>query len=159
MNNLSAEIRPAVREDRPMIERLVHDAYAKYIARIGKPPGPMLDDYARRIAAGEVWVLTEADAIAGVLVLVPQPDHLLLDNIAVAPNRQGRGYGRRLLDFADAQAQHLGLSELRLYTHQKMHENLVLYRANGWTEYARASEAGYDRVFMLKRLPEASGDR
>jgi len=148
--NSATEIRLAVATDQSAIEHIVRDAYAKYIPRIGKPPGPMLDDYALRIAAGEAWVLTEAGAIAGVLVLVPEPDHLLLDNIAVASDRQGRGYGRRLLAFADAEATRRGYRELRLYTHEKMHENLAIYSAHGWQEYARANEGGYDRVFMRK---------
>ena len=32
-------------------------AYVHYVERIGKPPGPMLDDYAALIAAGAVHVL------------------------------------------------------------------------------------------------------
>jgi GNAT superfamily N-acetyltransferase len=119
----------------------------------------MLDDYARRITEGQAWVLTEAGALVGVLVLVAEPDHLLLDNIAVAPDRQGRGYGRRLLAFADGEAARRGYPELRLYTHEKMHENLAIYRAHGWEEYARANEAGYDRVFMRKRLTGDGSDR
>lgn len=157
MNDPQSEIRLAIADDLPAVEQIVRDAYAKYIARIGKPPGPMRDDYARRIANREAWVLTEAGAITGVLVLVPEPDHLLLDNIAVAPDRQGRGYGRRLLAFADAEAARRGYSELRLYTNEKMHENLAIYRAHGWQEYARAKEAGYDRVFMRKRLTDVVG--
>jgi hypothetical protein len=39
-------IRPADAADLPEVERIVRDSYSKYIARIGKPPGPMLDDYA-----------------------------------------------------------------------------------------------------------------
>ena len=157
MNSLT-EIRLAVATDQPALEQVVRDAYAKYIPRIGKPPGPMLDDYARRIADRQVWVLTEAEAITGMLVLVPEPEHLLLDNIAVASDRQGRGYGRRLLAFAEAEAVRRGYSELRLYTHEKMYENLVIYRAHGWQEYARANEAGYDRVFMRKLAVRVPSD-
>jgi GNAT superfamily N-acetyltransferase len=158
VNGVPAEIRLAVEADRPAIERIVHDAYAKYIPRIGKPPGPMLDDYAQRIITGQAWVLAEAGAIVGVLVLVPEPDYLLLDNIAVASDQQGRGYGRRLLAFADDEAVRRGYRELRLYTHEKMHENLAIYRAHGWEEYARANEAGYDRIFMVKRLTGVASD-
>jgi GNAT superfamily N-acetyltransferase len=159
MNSPAAEIRLAVEGDRSTVEQIVHDSYRKYIPRIGKPPGPMLDDYARRIEASEAWVLTDAGTIAGVMVLVAQPEYLLLDNIAVAPDRQGRGYGRQLLDFADAEALRRGYRELRLYTHQKMYENLAIYGAHGWQEHARASEAGYDRVFMRKHLPTKPTDR
>lgn len=144
-------IRQARPADRSAIEDTIREAYEIYIPRIGKPPGPMLDDYAARIAAGETWVLDE-NGIVGVLVLVGQPDHLLLDNIAVAPAHQGHGYGRRLLAFAEGEARRRGYSRLRLYTHALMHENLMLYRAQGWHEYARARQAGYDRVFMEKPL-------
>lgn len=144
-------IRPALPADRAAIERIVRAAYATYIPRIGKPPAPMLDDYAARIAAGEVWVLTDEHLI-GVLVLIAQPDHLLLDNIAVAPDHQGRGHGRQLLGFAEAEARRRGYVMLRLYTHALMHENRALYRAQGWREYASGSQSGYDRVFLEKRL-------
>ncbi len=146
-------IRPAASADRPAVERIVHDAYAHYISRIGKPPGPMLDDYAARITAGEVWVLADEAGVAGVLVLIPAADYLLLDNIAVAPARQRRGYGKMLLGFAEAEAAGRGYGELRLYTHALMHENIAIYRAQGWQEYARGRDGGYDRVFMRKRLP------
>jgi GNAT superfamily N-acetyltransferase len=143
-------IRRAVVADVPTIERIVHDAYMKYVDRIGKPPGPMLDDYAARVAAGEVSVCARGDGIAGILVLEPAADHLLLDNIAVAPAWQGRGVGRLLLDFADAEARRVGHAELRLYTHVLMHENIALYTKLGWLEYGRGEQAGFQRVFMRK---------
>ncbi|MGH7152796.1 MAG: GNAT family N-acetyltransferase, partial [Acetobacteraceae bacterium] len=154
----STLVRPALPADRTAIEQIVHDAYAMYIPRIGKPPGPIFDDYAARIAAGQTWVLDDGGPI-GVLVLIAEPDHLLLDNIAVAPQLQGHGHGLRLLGFADAEAGRRGYSVLRLYTHLLMHENLALYAAQGWREYARASQSGYDRVFMEKRLTGAPPSR
>jgi GNAT superfamily N-acetyltransferase len=145
-------VRPAVAADVPAIERIVHDAYVKYVARIGKPPGPMLDDYAARVAAGEVSVCADGEEIAGILVLEPAADHLLLDNIAVAPAWQGRGVGRLLLDFADHQARGAGHAELRLYTHVLMHENIALYARLGWQETGRGEQAGFQRVFMRKAV-------
>src|SRR5215469_14057646 len=93
-------IRAATAGDVSAIALIVDQAYRHYIPRIGKPPGPMLDDYAARVAEGAVWVLEEAAVIAAIVVLRPAPDYLLLDNIAVAPERQGSGLGRRLLAFA-----------------------------------------------------------
>jgi GNAT superfamily N-acetyltransferase len=146
-------IRCARPEDRAAVEAIVHTAYAVYVDRIGRPPGPMLDDYARLIADGAVSVFEDADRMmAAIIVLVPQPDHLLLDNIAVRPDRQGRGLGRRLVEFAENEARRLGYVELRLYTHQKMTENIALYTRLGFVETGRGHQAGYDRVFMTKRL-------
>jgi len=58
-------------------------------------------------------------------VLLPEPNYLLLDNIAVSAARQGLGLGRRLLAFAEAEALRRGYREIRLYTHQTMVENSV----------------------------------
>ena len=112
----------------------------------------MLDDYAARVPEGVVWVLAEGAAVAGIIVLLPTTDCLLLDNIAVSPTHQGLGLGRRLLVFAEAEALRRGYSEIRLYTHQTMVENQRLYASIGYEETGRGTEAGYDRVFMSKQL-------
>jgi ribosomal protein S18 acetylase RimI-like enzyme len=145
-------IRAATAADVPAIADIADQAYRHYIARIGKPPGPMLDDYAARVSEGVVWVLEEGAVIAGIIVLLPTTDYLLLDNIAVSPARQGLGLGRRLLAFAEAEALRRGYCEIRLYTHQTMIENQGLYISIGYEETGRGTEAGYDRVFMRKQL-------
>jgi GNAT superfamily N-acetyltransferase len=147
-------IRPATAADVDAISEIVDQAYRHYISRMGMPPGPMLDDYAARVAEGTVWVLEEADVIAALVVLLPAPDYLLLDNIAVMPARQGFGFGRRLLAFAEAEALRRGYREIRLYTHQTMVENQRLYASIGYQETGHGTEAGYDRVFMRKCLCE-----
>jgi ribosomal protein S18 acetylase RimI-like enzyme len=144
-------IRAATAADVASVAAIVDEAYRHYIARIGKPPGPMLDDYAARVAEGSVWVLEEGAGIAAIVVLLPGPDYLLLDNIAVSPARQGLGLGRRLLAFAEAEAVRRGYREIRLYTNQAMVENQRLYASIGYEEIGRGAEAGYDRVFMRKR--------
>jgi ribosomal protein S18 acetylase RimI-like enzyme len=139
--------------DRAAVEAVVHAAYAPYVERIGKAPGPMLDDYEKRIAEGSVSVLEGADGvISAIIVLLPHGDHMLLDNIAVRPEAQGQGLGRRLVAFGESEARRRGFAELRLYTHQKMTENIALYRRLGFVETGRGREDGYDRVFMAKRL-------
>ena len=146
-------LRTARPEDRVAVEAIVIAAYSIYVERIGKPPGPMLDDYAGLIAAGAVSVLEDPDgAVAAILVLLPKPDHLLLDNIAAHPDRQGRGLGRRLIAFAESEARRRGYAELRLYTHETMTENIALYTRLGFRETGRGQEAGYNRVFMTKPI-------
>src|ERR1700736_5095597 len=111
-------IRAATAADVPAVTEIVDQAYRHYIARMGKLPGPMLDDYAARVLEGVVWVLEEGTDITGIIVLLPMADYLLLDNIAISPARQGLGLGRRLLAFAEAEALRRGYREIRLYTHQ-----------------------------------------
>jgi ribosomal protein S18 acetylase RimI-like enzyme len=148
-------IRRAGPHDRAAIEAIVAAAYAKYVVRIDQPPGPMLDDYAALIEAGAIDVWAEPDgAVTALIVLLPQSDHLLLDNIAVRPDRQRQGLGRRLMGFAEGEARRLGHVELRLYTHQTMTENIALYRRLGFVETGRGRQGGYERVFMTKRLAD-----
>ena len=132
-------IRAAIAADVPAIAQIVDHAYRHYIARIGKPPGPMLEDYAARVSEGVVWVLEEDVVVVAIIVLLPAPNYLLLDNIAVSLNRQGLGLGRRLLEFAETEALRRGYREIRLYTHQTMVENQRLYASIGYEETGRGA--------------------
>jgi GNAT superfamily N-acetyltransferase len=107
-------------------------------------------DYAEAVSAGQVWVALVDDLIAGLAVLVPQEDHLLLDNIAVVPPSQGQGIGGRLLALAEEHTRRLGLPEVRLYTNEAMTENLAYYPRHGYVESHRAEQDGFRRVFFRK---------
>lgn len=150
---MTEAIRLAEPRDRPAVEALVRAAYGHYVARIGATPGPMRDDYGALIAAGRVRVVDrDAGGLAGLLVLIPQPDAMLLDNVAVAPEAQGKGLGRRLIAFAEQAARAAGYAVVRLYTHETMVENIALYGRLGFRETRRATELGLRRVYMEKRL-------
>jgi ribosomal protein S18 acetylase RimI-like enzyme len=146
------KIRPARVEDTTAISECVTAAYKTYIARLGKPPRPMLDDYKDVIQQHRVFVLTEATRIIGILVLVIQKQTLLVDNVAVHPDHQGRGYGRRLMALAEEEARRLGFTAITLYTNERMIENIELYKKLGYRELGRKTEQGYDRVYMQKSL-------
>ncbi|MDN5851795.1 MAG: GNAT family N-acetyltransferase [Actinomycetia bacterium] len=135
-----------------MLGDLVRAAYEHYVERIGVEPAPMHADYAALVEQGLVWVAADDAAVLGLVVLLPQRDHLLLDNIAVGPSAQGRGIGRTLLEFADNQARELGYAEVRLYTNEHMTENLAFYPRHGYVETERAIVDGYGRVFLTKHL-------
>ena len=151
-------IRPARAADIPRIAAIVRAAYEKYIPRMGKKPGPMLDDYAARVAEGAAWVLEADGGVAGLLVLLPEADHILLDNVAVDPQFAGRGIGRALIEFAEAETRRRGFAEIRLYTHETMTENIAMYPRLGYEETHRAEQAGYQRVFMRKKLTPLAGN-
>ena len=144
------ELRLAVPADVSEVAALVDRAYTGYIVRIGRKPGPMLDDYAALIAGGLVRVLCRDGRICGVLVLIEKDDHLLLDNAAVAPEAQGLGIGRRLVEAAEEVARNLGYATVRLYTHETMVENVALYEHLGFAVTHRATERGFDRIYMSK---------
>lgn len=149
---MSQPIRAATPADLADVERIVKEAYTHYIARIGREPGPMLDDYDELIAQGRVRVIERDGAVLGILVLIPQADAMLLDNIAVSPQAQGLGLGRLLLEHAEEAARASGYRAVRLYTHEKMTENIALYTRIGYAETHRIEEKGLRRVYMLKPL-------
>jgi ribosomal protein S18 acetylase RimI-like enzyme len=144
--------RRAVLADRQAIEEIVRQAYSPYISRIGRQPGPMSDDYEILIRKGNVYVVEREGTIQGILVLVPEKDSMLLDNVAVAPSAKGTGIGRSLLEYAERVARSAGYRIIRLYTHETMAENIALYSRIGYTETHRAEEKGLKRVFMVKHL-------
>ena len=110
----------------------------------------MLDDYEQLIRDGRVHVIEHDGKVQGVLVLIPQEDALLLDNVAVSPAAQGLGLGRRMLQFAEAAAADAGYRFIRLYTNEAMTENLELYTRTGYSETHRVEEKGLRRVYMTK---------
>jgi GNAT superfamily N-acetyltransferase len=145
-------IRAARTNEAPRVRDVVLAAYQHYVPVIGRPPAPMLDDYWSRIEAGQVWVLDDEGALAGVLVLEDGPDCFLLDNIAVRPDRQGLGLGRMLLDFTEAEAVRRGWKAVTLYTNALMVKNIAIYAGRGYVERERRTEKGFERVYMEKRL-------
>ena len=145
-------IRPARPDEATWVRALVRRAYTLYIPRMGKEPAPMLADYGTLIAAGQVHVLEEGREAIAAIVIYPKDDALFIENIAVDPIAQGKGYGRALLDFAEQEARRLGLEALRLYTNAAMTENLAYYPGRGFRETGRREEEGYKRVFFEKRV-------
>ena len=109
-------------------------------------------DYDAAVARGDTWVADDGGQIVGLLILVPGDDHVLVENVAVDPGRQGEGIGRALLAFGEQRAAELGVSEMRLYTHVLMTENQALYARLGYVEVERRTVEGRTGVFMSKRL-------
>jgi len=150
-------LRPARADEAEAMRALVRAAYAHYVPRMGREPAPMGDDYAARIAAGQAWLLEQGGVAIGALVLEDTAEGLLLDNIAVAEAARGKGHGRAMIGFAEAETLRRGQSRLWLYTNEKMVENIALYTRLGFRETHREQQAGFARVFMEKPLAGKTG--
>jgi len=135
-----------------VLGEIVERAYGIYIERIGRRPAPMDDDYAEKLREGDVFVADDGGDVVGLVVLLVAQDHLLIENIAVDPEHQGRGIGRSLMAHAETYAGERRIPELRLYTNAAMSENLALYAHLGYSEDGRRVENGFERVFLSKRL-------
>ena len=86
-------------------------AYSAYLPVLGALPLPVDADHAADIAQGQVWLVRDGDADAGLMMLVAGPDHLMIESLAVLPACQGRGLGRWMLGFAERLARQAGLPE------------------------------------------------
>ena len=149
---MSNALRLATPEDRSAVEAIVEAAYSHYIERLGRKPGPMLDDYGALITAGRVRVMDCDGELKGLLVLIPEADAMLLDNVAVHPSAQGTGLGRQMMLFAEQAAREAGYKATRLYTNVVMTENITTYTRAGYVETHRGVEKGLHRVYMTKSL-------
>ena len=150
-------IRLARQEDAAAVSALVDAAFGIYIPRLGRKPLPMLEDYVALISKGIVHVLEENGVIDGLVVLIPEDGAMMLSNIAVRPDAQGRGLGRLLLNFAEAKARGDGYEAIRLYTNEVMIENLAIYEHCGYAEIHRTEDVistslSSRRVYMAKQL-------
>ncbi len=114
----------------------------------------MTADYDAAVRNHVVDVLRLDGKMAALIEMKPEPDHLLVVNVAVSPDHQGQGYGRALLTHAEEFARSLGLRELRLYTSVYLTENVRLYERVGY-KVDREEEASLHLgvfVHMSKRL-------
>ncbi len=152
------QIRPAQNPDVAALHDIVERAYGIYVDRIGRRPAPMDDDYAEKVRGADVFVAVEDGEIIGLVVLLVAEDHLLVENIAIAPGRQGEGVGRALMAHAEAYANERRIPELRLYTNAAMTENLAFYPRIGYREIDRRAEDGFSRVYFSKRPRPKPGE-
>jgi N-acetylglutamate synthase-like GNAT family acetyltransferase len=147
------ELRRATPADAKVVRELSRAAYAKWVPLIGREPLPMTADYHRAIAQHFIDLLEKDGQLVALIEMIPQQDHLLIENIAVRPDQQGKGLGDRLLQHAEGIGRSLGLEEIRLYTNSAFTSNIAFYAKRGYEEYQRGTIVlGTTTVFMRKRI-------
>lgn len=152
MSGQACQIKRADSHHLAAVRAIAEEAYEPYIARIGKRPAPMDTDFAEQIRRGTVFVAVAEGAVDGFIITFARALDQFIENIAVASSARNSGVGYRLMAFAEMQAKEHGKTHLRLYTNEKMGESLTYYRALGFQETERREEAGFQRVYMEKRL-------
>jgi len=136
--------------DTGAITALTREAYAKWVALIGREPLPMTVDYAEAVKTHRFDLLFVGDDLTALIETVPRDDWLLIENVAVLPAFQRRGYGVRLLKLAEALTAEAGLRGTRLYTNQRFTANLALYASLGYRVEREAPHNGGVTVHMAK---------
>jgi len=79
-------------------------------------------------------------------------DDLLIENVAVAPDFQRRGFGRTLIAHAEEIAAQAERARVRLYTNSRFEENLRLYASLGYVVERKELLNGGVAVHMVKQI-------
>lgn len=110
----------------------------------------MTADYAEAVQRHRIDLLYLDGKLAALIEMIPEADHLLVENVAVSPAFQGRHLGRRLMAHAERVAASLGHSEIRLYTNKLFAENVRLYLKLGYKVDREEAFKGGFAVHMSK---------
>lgn len=145
--------RKATSEDADMVRHLVRAAYAKWEPVIGREPLPMAADYDRAVKDHDIDMLYSGEVLVGVIETVLHPDHLWIENVAVLPEAQGKGFGKKLLAHAEEKALQSACREIRLLTNEAFTANVELYQRVGFViDKCEPFHLGGITVYMSKEL-------
>jgi GNAT superfamily N-acetyltransferase len=139
---------------------LIMQAFA-YMDDVIDPPSSahrLTPETLARKAEDEIcYIARDGGRIIGCIFCKPEaPDCLYVGKLAVSPEVQGRGLGRKLLAAAEAEARHRGLPALRLETRIELTGNHATFLAWGFARTAEKSHPGYARTtFIEMRKPLA----
>lgn len=92
---------------------------------------------------GRLWVIDEAGALIGYLVLGLgfslefRGRDAFVDELYVVPSHRGRGLGKQALALAEATCRELGVRALHLEVERGNEEALGLYRKTGFVDHDR----------------------
>ena len=138
--------------DAAAVRALTRAAYAKWVPLIGREPKPMGADYEEAVVRDRIDLLYVDGVLAALIQLIEEPGCLLVENVAVSPDFQGRGLGKRMMAHAETVAADLGLTKMRLYTNKAFAENIALYLNLGYRLDGEEVLVNGVRVDMSKAL-------
>jgi len=117
------------------------------------------NSFADSLAAGHAcWLMRDADVPVGYAVVLGVLDEAHLLNISVVRAAQGRGLGRRLLDYLLSVAFRAGVRQFFLEVRPSNLPALALYRRAGFVEIGRRkgyypSPGGREDAIVMKLEP------
>lgn len=168
-----SSIRPARRGDLPQlreIERRAGEAFRVFgLDAVADDEPPSLDVLCGYVGSGRAWVAVGPDdRPLGYLILDDVDGNAHIEQVSVAPEHQGRGFGRALIGTAEGWARAHARAGLTLSTFDEIPWNRLLYEHLGFRVMAedelgpglaalRAREAAHGlgpqgRVMMCRQV-------
>jgi GNAT superfamily N-acetyltransferase len=96
------------------------------------------------------FIAKDGRSLVGCIFLKLEPGCLYVGKLAVAPDRQGKGIGRRLLDVAEALAWEHGMPALRLETCIELVANHAGFARWGFQKTGENSHPGFARITSIE---------
>jgi ribosomal protein S18 acetylase RimI-like enzyme len=148
----TVELVQASQGDAAAIRKLTREAYARWVPLIGREPKPMTADYDEAVRQHRFDLLYVNGELAALIETIGGPGHLLIENVAVSPSFQGKGYGQLLMAHAETLAASSNFREVRLYTNKLFVENVQLYLRLGYRVDREEEVKGGTAVHMSKQV-------
>jgi GNAT superfamily N-acetyltransferase len=149
---MSETIRIATRDDVEAVTALTRSAYSKWMPLLGREPLPMRADHAVHIRNHRADLLFVGQDLVALVETIQRNEDVLIENVAVDPGFQKRGYGRRMVAHAEQLATTAGLGIVRLYTNAMFEENLRFYASLGYEIERKEALNGGVAIHMLKSI-------
>ncbi len=137
------------------VQRAAFVSEAQLYGSTDTPPlTQTLEQLDAELVDADGWVARRRGRLVGVIRTRQHDGVLLIGRIAIAPDQQGHGIGRRLLETAESAS---GADVAELFTGSLSEGNLRLYRDCGYRESERIDQGdGTAQVFLRKDLRRAS---
>lgn len=145
-------IRVATISDAEAVAALTRAAYARWVPVIGRKPLPMKVDHAAFIRDHRADLLFAGPDLVALVETIQRENDILIENVAVEPHFQKRGYGRKMVAYAEQLAVQAGVGIVRLYTNSLFKENLRLYASLGYEIEREEARNGGVAIYMFKRV-------
>jgi GNAT superfamily N-acetyltransferase len=140
-------VRRAGRSDAAGIASVLRAAFAEYESLYTRAAfaatTPATDEIARRLGEGPTWIALLHGTVVGTVSTVSRGAALYVRSMAVVPETQGRGVGRRLLAHVERYAGERGFLHLELSTTPFLASAIALYERAGF----RPSDGGPRELF------------
>ena len=150
---IQIQIRDARLCELEQIAEIALQAYAPYVAVIGREPAPMRADFTHHFHHDQILIAQDEGSgdVIGYAVLIEKQGQSWLENIAMLPSYSRKGVGRALIAHLESMLA-VYRTEYHLYTNSAMTGNIRWYQQLGFEEVGRATQDGFSRVFFRKSL-------
>ncbi len=128
--------------------KFIHKAFA-YMEKLIDPPSSLHRMTAKNLcdkASKEILVLAYLrDTLVGCMFCRTESDCLCVGKVAVSPQHQGQGIGKKMFETAFELAKQHCLSELELETRVELTENHLTFANLGFVQTGTSAHEGYNQ--------------